>query len=123
MCGPFGIVTADLQDFEASAGPEVDAIEGYLMALRREVLHAAGLFDEKFRWYRTADIEFSFRVKDAGLKAVVVPVPVTRHEHRMWFNTPPKERARWSKRNYYRFLDRFRGRFDLLVGGGPPPER
>ena len=122
VCGPFGIVTADLQDFEASEGPEVDAIEGYLMAFRREVLHAAGLFDEKFKWYRTADIEFSFRVKDAGLKAVVVPVPVTRHEHRMWFNTPPDERAKWSKRNYYRFLDRFRGRFDLLVGGGPPPD-
>ncbi len=122
VCGPFGIVTADLQEFEASEGPEVDAIEGYLMAFRREVLHAAGLFDEKFKWYRTADIEYSFRVKDAGLKAVVVPVPVTRHEHRMWFNTPPDERAKWSKRNYYRFLDRFRGRFDLLVGGGPPPD-
>ena len=26
----------------------------------------AGMFDEKFRWYRTADIEFSFRIKDSG---------------------------------------------------------
>ena len=32
----------------------------------------------------------------------------------------PNERAKWSKRNYYRFLDRFRGRFDLLIGGEPP---
>jgi len=120
VVGPFGIVTTDLQNFDASDGPEVDAIEGYLMAVRREVLLDVGLFDEKFKWYRTADIEYSFRVKEAGLKAVVVPVPVTRHEHRMWFNTPPDERAKWSKRNYYRFLDRFRGRFDLLVGGEPP---
>ena len=120
IVGPFGIVTSNLQDFEASDGPEVDAIEGYLMAMRREVLLEVGLFDEKFKWYRTADIEYSFRVKEAGLKAVVVPVPVTRHEHRMWFNTPPNERAKWSKRNYYRFLDRFRGRFDLLIGGEPP---
>jgi cysteinyl-tRNA synthetase len=120
IVGPFGIVTSNLQDFEASDGPEVDAIEGYLMAMRREVLLEVGLFDEKFKWYRTADIEYSFRVKEAGLKAVVVPMPVTRHEHRMWFNTPPNERAKWSKRNYYRFLDRFRGRFDLLIGGEPP---
>jgi cysteinyl-tRNA synthetase len=120
VVGPFGIVTTNLQDFEASDGPLVDAIEGYLMAMRREVLLEVGLFDEKFKWYRTADIEYSFRLREAGLKAMVVTVPVIRHEHRMWFNTPPEERAKWSKRNYYRFLDRFRGRFDLLVGGEPP---
>jgi glycosyltransferase involved in cell wall biosynthesis len=118
VVGPFGIVTSDLQNFDSSEGPEVDAIEGYLMAMRRETLLDVGLFDEKFRWYRTADIEYSFRVKDAGKRAIVVPVPVRRHEHRMWFNTPPAERAKWSKRNYYRFLDSFRGRFDLLVGKG-----
>ena len=32
-------------------------------------------FDEKFRWYRTADIELSFRVKDRGLRTEVVPCP------------------------------------------------
>jgi cysteinyl-tRNA synthetase len=120
VVGPFGIVTTNLRDFEASDGPEVDAIEGYLMAMRREVLLEVGMFDEKFKWYRTADIEYSFRLKEAGLKAMIVTAPVTRHEHRMWFNTPPEERAKWSKRNYYRFLDRFRGRFDLLVRGEPP---
>jgi cysteinyl-tRNA synthetase len=121
VCGPFGIVTHDLQQFEGSAGPEVDAVEGYLMAFRREVLLHAGLFDEKFKWYRTADIEWSFRVKDAGLRTVVLEVPVTKHEHRMWFNTEPAERAKWSKRNYYRFLERFRGRFDLLVAPDEEP--
>jgi len=123
VVGPFGVVTTNLQDFDASDGPEVDAIEGYLMAMRREVLLDVGLFDEKFKWYRTADIEYSFRLKAAGLKAMVVKVPVVRHEHRMWFNTPPEERAKWSKRNYYRFLDRFRGRFDLLEGGEEEPPR
>jgi cysteinyl-tRNA synthetase len=121
VCGPFGIVTHDLQQFEESPGPEVDAIEGYLMAFRRDVLRDIGSFDEKFKWYRTADIECSFRVKDAGLGARVVDVPIARHEHRMWFNTDPAERAKWSKRNYYRFLERFRGRYDLLVSGTPEP--
>ena len=121
VCGPFGIVTPDLREFEPTDGPEADAIEGYCMAFRREILTTAGLFDEKFRWYRTADIEYSFRIKDLGLRAVVVPVPVERHEHRMWFETPPAERAKWSKRNFYRFLDRWRDRYDLTVSGHPPP--
>ena len=124
VCGPFGISTNDLREFHDSDGTgpdrEVDAIEGYLMAFRRDVIRDVGLFDERFRWYRTADIECSFRVRDAGFRAVLVDVPVRRHEHRMYHSTPPDERDRLSKRNYYRFLERFRDRFDLLV---EPPER
>jgi cysteinyl-tRNA synthetase len=123
VCGPFGIVTHDLRQFDEARGGDVDAIEGYLMALRRETLLAAGLFDEKFRWYRTADIEFSFRVRDLDGRATVVDLPVTKHEHRMWFNTEPEDRARWSKKNFYRFLDRFRDRWDLLVDPLPEDER
>jgi glycosyltransferase involved in cell wall biosynthesis len=120
VCGPFGIVTPDLQRFdEAPADGDVDAIEGYLMAVRRQTLIDVGLFDEKFKWYRTADIELSFRIKDSGLRAVQIPVPVIKHEHRMWFETDPAVRAKWSKRNYYRFLEKFRGRYDLCVN----PER
>ncbi len=122
VCGPFGIVSPDLREFDTTEGPECDAVEGYLMAFRREILTTAGMFDEKFRWYRTADIEYSFRIKDQGLRALVVPVPVERHEHRMWFQTPPEERAKWSKRNFYRFLDRWRDRYDLTVSGEPPDE-
>jgi cysteinyl-tRNA synthetase len=123
VCGPFGIVTHDLRQFDEAASGDVDAIEGYLMALRRETVLAAGLFDEKFRWYRTADIEYSFRVRDLDRRATVVDVPVTKHEHRMWFETPPKQRASWSKKNFYRFLDRFRDRWDLLVDPLPEDER
>jgi hypothetical protein len=115
VCGPFGISTEDLREFHESDGPEVDAIEGYLMAFRRDVIRDVGLFDEKFRWYRTADIECSFRIKDAGLRALRVDAPVVKHDHRMSHTTPEAERDRLSKRNYYRFLERFRDRYDLLV--------
>jgi cysteinyl-tRNA synthetase len=122
LCGPFGIVTQDLREFDEAPGVgDCDAIEGYFMALRRETL-SRELFDEKFKWYRTADIEYSFRLKDAGLRTVVVPVPVVKHEHRMWFETTPEERAKWSKRNYYRFLDRWRDRWDLVLSGEPPAD-
>jgi cysteinyl-tRNA synthetase len=121
IVGPFGLVTHDLREFEPAADPgPCDAIEGYCMALQRDVLAEVGGVDERFRWYRIADIELSFRVKDRGLRTDVVPVPVVKHEHRMWFETEPAERARWSKRNFYRFLDRWRDRWDLVLDPQPP---
>jgi hypothetical protein len=122
ICGPFGITTANLREFDEAPGSgPCDAVEGYLMAFRRDVFAEAGGFDEKFTWYRTADIEWSFRVKDAGFRCDVVDVPVTKHAHRMWFETEPAERAKWSKRNFYRFLDRYRDRWDLVLSGEPAP--
>ena len=120
VCGPFGIVTRDLREFAEAPDPgPCDAVEGYLMAFRRDTFIAVGGFDEKYRWYRTADIEWSFRVKDAGFGCSVVPVPVTKHAHRMWEAATDEERASWSKRNFYRFLDRFRDRWDLVLSGEP----
>jgi len=121
LAGPFGVVTDDLREFRESPGPEVDAIEGYLMGFRRRVIADAGGFDEKFRFYRAADLDLSFRIRDRGLSAKVVDLPLTRHEHRMWSATPEDERARLSKRNFYRFLDRWGSRHDLRVGRSPPP--
>jgi len=115
VTGPFCLMSDDLREFRESEGPEVDAVEGYLMAFRRELVEGGLRFDERFRFYRTADVEVSFQIKAMGLRATITPVPVVRHEHRMWANTPEQERARLSKRNFYRFLDRWRGRTDLLV--------
>ncbi len=114
VCGPWGLATGDLRQFTESAGPEVDAIEGYLLGLRREVFARVG-FDPWFRWYRHADIDLSFGVRALGLAAVVVPVPALRHEHRGWSAVPEPDRPARSKRNFYRFLDHWRDREDLLV--------
>ena len=118
VAGPFGLRgLGSLKEFRESDGPEVDAIEGYCMAFRRADAMAAGGFDVRFRFYRMADVEFSFRLRDRGGRAVVVRgLPVGRHEHRLWESTEPAERDRLSKRNTYRFLDRWRDREDMLVG-------
>lgn len=110
IAGPFGLrAKADLKEFEENAGPEVDAVEGYCTAFRRSDAEAVGGFDPKFRFYRIADIEFSFRLRDRGGRAIAIGgLPLTRHEHRLWESTPPEERDRHSRRNLYRFLDRWR---------------
>ena len=120
LAGPFGVRgKGTLKEFEGHPGPEVDAVEGYCMAFRRADALAVGGFDPRFRFYRIADIEFSFRLRaQGGRRAVVVPLPVVKHAHRMWESTPEGERNRLSRKNLYRFLDRWRDREDLLVDRG-----
>ena len=121
LCGPFGLVTDDLHEFRrVAAAGECDAVEGYLMACTRETLARVGGFDERFTWYRSADLEWSFRVRDAGLHLMMVPAPVQVHEHRMWELLAPEQREDRSRRNFSRFLDRWRDRWDLTVRGRPP---
>ena len=118
LVGGWGVRSGDLRDFESSPGPEVDAVEAYLLAFRRAEIDRVGLFDEKFRFYRHIDLEYSLRFLDRGMKNIVVPEIKARtieHEHRLWYHTAPDERERKSKRNFYRFLHRWGDRRDLLL--------
>jgi cysteinyl-tRNA synthetase len=114
VAGPWGIVSDDMREFVASEGPEVDAIEGYLLASRRELL-VQGLLREKFRWYRHADIDLSFQLRALGTRAVVVPVPAEKHTHRGWTSIDEAERAKRSKKNWNVFFDRWKDRQAMLM--------
>ena len=122
IAGGWGVTSADGREFaEAPPGP-VDAIEAYVLAIRREALRAVGGFDQRFRFYRNADLDLSFAVRDRGWTAVrTEPLPLHRHEHRGWTSLPDAERDRLSKRNFYRFLDRWGDRPDLLVAAEERP--
>ena len=116
IAGAFGVNTENLRDFEDAPGPEVDAVEGYLMAFRRERVREVGLMDEKFRFYRHLDLDYSFAFRERGHHNRIVPdLPVRRHAHSDWERTPEEERDRLSKRNFYRFLRKYGDRTDLLL--------
>jgi cysteinyl-tRNA synthetase len=116
IAGAFGVNTENLRDFEDAPGPEVDAVEGYLMAFRRKLARDIGLMDEKFRFYRHLDLDYSFAVREGGLhNRIVRDLPLRRHAHRDWERTPEDERDRLSKRNFYRFLKKYGHREDLLL--------
>ena len=124
VVGGWGLASADLRTFEEAPAGDVDAIEGYLLAFRREDYLTRGPVDERFRFYRNLDIWWSLVLRDEGesdtpRRAVrVEDLPAVRHEHRGWSSLPEDERTRQSKRNFYRIIDRFGSRRDLLVGGG-----
>lgn len=116
IAGPWGVTSPNGREFDEAPAGEVDAVEAYCLAIRREALRAVGGFDRRFRFYRNADLDFSFAVRDAGWRAVRTDVvPLERHEHRGWSELPEAERKRLSRRNFYRFLDRWRDRRDLLL--------
>jgi cysteinyl-tRNA synthetase len=125
VAGGWGIVSEDLRRFEDALPGDVDAIEGYGLAFRRAELIDRGFLDERFRFYRNLDIWWSLVLRDDGAgrlprRAVRVAEPLgVRHEHRGYTSVEPAERDRLSKRNFYRILDRFGTRRDLLIASRP----
>jgi hypothetical protein len=122
VAGAFGLVTADLRRFDDAPGPGVDAVELDWMAFRRSDFVALGPLDEKFVFGRHLGTWWSLELR-AGADATARPrgalrleLPLARHEHRGWTSLRESERDRLSKRNFYRVLDRFRDRADLLSG-------
>ncbi len=127
VAGGWGIVSDDLRRFEDAPAGDVDAIEGYAQAFRRAELAERGFLDEHFRFYRNLDIWWSLVLRDEGegqppRRAVrVSELPAIRHEHRGYTSLEPVERDRLSKRNFYRILDRFGARRDLLIASRAEP--
>jgi cysteinyl-tRNA synthetase len=116
LVGRWGISSDDGFAFEEAEGPDVDGVEGYFMAMRRADLAHTGLFDPKFRFYRNADLDFSFRVRDAKLRTVIdAGLPLERHEHRLWEHTSAEQREELSRKNFFRFRDHWGERADLFT--------
>jgi len=118
VVGPFGLRTDDLHHFHDGEGESgnMDAMQAYCFAFRRETLRNVGLMRESFRFYRNLDIDFSFHFKEQGHQIVAdQSIPVVLHEHRVWSELAEGERDELSLKNYRRFLEKWGDRADLLV--------
>ena len=111
-----GVVVQDGWREFADAGPgEVEALLGYLLAVRRSAALQVPL--PKAQFYRNADMEWSFLLREAGGRLVVPEgeLPVRQDRHRGYHDSEPAYRDKQSKKTYDRFLQRFRGREDLRL--------
>ncbi|HZU77844.1 MAG TPA: cysteine--tRNA ligase [Dehalococcoidia bacterium] len=115
MVGGFGLRTEDHRAFDPASGEDVAALEGYFLALPRALLREVGLMDEKFRFYRNLDLDFSYQIRDRGYRlAALSGLPLHLHPHRIWHSLAEEQREALSKKNFNRFLHRWRHRDDLL---------
>lgn len=117
LTGLRGLRTDDLRHFEESQEPEVEAVDSTCMAFRRTLLQKAGLFDDRYRVPNYMDIDFSFAIRDSGVQAVLTPeLPLISHPTTQLATLSASEEARLNKRNFYRFLEKWGDRGDLLLG-------
>lgn len=117
ITGLRGLRTTDLRHFEESDEQEVEVIDSLALAFKRDLLKETGLLDERYRVSLYLDIDFNFAVRDTGAEVVVTPdLPVTRQPVLRDNGLSDAEQARLNKRNFYRFLDKWGDRNDLLVG-------
>jgi GT2 family glycosyltransferase len=116
ITGLKGLRTEDLRHFEESSDLEVEAIEGSCMAFGRRLLKRIGLFDERYRFPYYMDIDFNFAARNSGAQAVVAPnLPIRSHPMLQDVHLSDAERTRLTKRNFYRFLEKWGHRDDLLL--------
>jgi cysteinyl-tRNA synthetase len=120
--GPFGLVTADMRHFhEVAAGDgllEVDALQNYLMVLRRSDLRRIGPLDEHYRFYRILDLDLSYAIRErVGRVLSLSGLPLVRHRHALWEALTEGDREERSRKNFGRFLKRWDHRHDLTRHG------
>jgi hypothetical protein len=119
VTGPFGLATTDLCDYEERTAGDVAAIQGYCLAARGGDLRAAGGVQERFVWYRNADIDLSLRLRTLSTptrRALAAGAEhCVRHAHRAWEATPEEQRGELSRHNMGIVHEVFFGRDDLTV--------
>lgn len=121
VAGGWGRTSKEMRTFEDAAYGDVDAIDGSCQAFRRSDAAERGLLDERFLSDAYLGIWWSFVLRDGGdgetqRRAVrVAGLPAIRHDRSGDGSPADATRDRQAKRNFYRLLDRFGGRRDLLI--------
>jgi GT2 family glycosyltransferase len=120
LTGLHGLRTENLRHFEEKEqedeNEEVEAITGSCLAFRRVLLQKTGLFDERYRFPFYMDIDFNFAARASGVRAIVTrDLPLVHHPSQTDISLSDAERSRLTRRNFYRFLDKWGDREDLLL--------
>jgi hypothetical protein len=127
VAGGFGLVSRDFRHFSDAVGSTVDAIAISWLAFRRDDFSALGPLDEKLVIDAGLDVWWSLVLRagnapDAPAReARRLDLPLVRHLQRVPGGLPAAERERLEKRSFYRVLERFRDRRDLLSGAPAEP--
>ncbi|HSH21011.1 MAG TPA: glycosyltransferase, partial [Candidatus Caenarcaniphilales bacterium] len=115
VVGATGLSSPDMRRWEADSGPEVDAVDAELLAFRRADAVDGGPLEERFNTARYLAVWWSLVLRDRGTdepprRALVLPLAVERSREA----PATDERDRATRRDFYRIVDRFGRRYELL---------
>ena len=120
LAGARGLVTTDLRRFSPAGPGDVTALDGSCLGFRRADYLSRGPLDEKFQTRTRLATWWSLVLRDEGdgepaRRAVALPaVPIALPSVAA---ARADERDRTSRRDFYRIIDRFGSRRDLIVSG------
>lgn len=121
VAGAFGLDSRDLRHWTPAGPGPVDALGWGALAFRREDLLARGPLEERFHLGRSLGPWWSLVLRDEGpdappRRAVALSLPLE-VAHSTGDDDPSLTRA--IKRDFYRLIDRFGHRYELLRLPGP----
>ena len=138
LVGGSGLASGDLRHFEHAPPGDVDALDRGCVAFRRADHAARGPLDERFHGERWLLIWWSLVLRDEGpdrppRRAIALPdLSLVRHapppaedgsEHDGADPADRERLERLERRDFYRFIDRFGRRRDLLRAPAPTSPR
>ena len=91
--------TVDGHDLARGDLREVDAVSGFLFAVRREVFERVGGFDEAYAPASWEEVDLACAVRAAGLRSYVVGGLDVGHEWGISARAPVWQRVRWGGRS------------------------
>lgn len=126
IAGAWGVVGADVRALVVAPPGDVDAVDLSCLAFRRMDFVERGPLDEHLRTDRHLGTWWSLVLRDQGegaepRRATTVDLPVTRRPEDPAADPGVEPQDRAANRDFYRVLDRFGGRTDLLSGAGASP--
>lgn len=106
------MLSLDLRPFVV-AEKEVDAVGGFFLCFRQDLLDKIGLLDENFKIYGQEDFDFCLRAKKAGFKIISDPsLPLIHHEHKSSSTLTSLEK--YQRKNFQYFYKKWKGSLDIL---------
>jgi hypothetical protein len=125
VAGASGWTSADLRKFEPGMSGDVASLNGACLAFRRADYEWRGPFDRHFRSTVELGTWWSLVLRDEGegrppRRALALDLPVQRHGFTAERAADERtSRDRDARRDGYRVIRQFGGRFDLAVEGRP----
>jgi GT2 family glycosyltransferase/glycosyltransferase involved in cell wall biosynthesis len=93
------------EDMQARGPSVIEAASGCAMLIRRAVLEAIGLFDDRY-FFSFEDIDLCWRARQVGWKTLLVPSAVAYHEGHRSIGAASADRLYFAARNHQLLAER-----------------